>query len=197
MEFLCTQATPVILLEWARDTVNDPRLGVDGFRVAGERIIRSVVGWETLHLVESVTFHLGCTFSDLGAHAFGSRKDIDSSADKLGGFFQVFPVSHLENSRVARGEGRYLEGIWGHLGRTNSCLAGHREKHTVPRGRERETGGPCEGEESVKSPLGGEELPFHSKVSSSPPPPPPEAVALLLASPDVTINKCPHHLQRT
>lgn len=145
MEFLCTQATPVILLEWARDTVNDPRLGVDGFRVAGERIIRSVVGWETLHLVESVTFHLRCIFSDLGAHAFGSRKDIDSSADKLGGFFQVFPVSHLENSRVARGEGRYLEGIWGHLGRTNSCLAGHRKSTLCQEaGRERQ-GDPVKG----------------------------------------------------
>ena len=86
-----------------------------------------------------------------------------------------------------RGRGRYLEGIWGHLGRTNSCLAGHREKQNVLRSRRRETQGPCEGEQSVTSPLGGEELrscqllPVHSSVSGSAP----EAVALLLTSPCV------------
>lgn len=168
MEFLCTQATLVILLEWTRDTVNDPRLRVDGFQVAGERVVRSIVGWETLQkMMELVTSV--ASFLTLAHTHTGKQEGYGLLCRQARRVFSSFPSQSLGELRVARGEGRYLEGIWGHLGRTNSCLAGHREKQNVLRSRKRETGGPCEGEQSTKSPLGGGEiqscqlLPFSAK----------------------------------
>lgn len=150
--------------------------------------------------------HLGCIFSDLCTHirkqeasssvSLVAWQDTDSTADKLGGrvfffFSSSFPSQSFGELRAAGGEGRFLEGIWGHLGRTNSHLAGHREKQTVLRSRRRETQGPCAGEQSVNSfprrwQWRAEEwccqlLPFRSSKSCSPP----EAEALLLTSPSV------------
>lgn len=177
MELLCTQAT-----NWS-PCWNGPEtqqmvqgLGWTASRLQGKSHW-SVVGWERDPAGSGGIDHLGCIFSDLCTHIWKQEassavllvQDIDSTADKLGGFFffSSFPSQSFGELRAARGEGKYLEGLWGHLGRTNSCLAGHREKQHVLRSRRRETQGPCGGEQSVKSSLGGEErrlcqlLPFH------------------------------------
>lgn len=124
---------------------------LDSFCGAGERIIWSVVGWRTLRKNGGVN-HPGCVFSDLCIHAWKQEafsgvflvacRILTPWQTNWEDFFSSFPGQSFGEFRAARGEGRFLEGIWGHLGRTSSvwqatekskmCSEAGRERHKDP-----------------------------------------------------------------
>lgn len=152
MELLCTQAT-----NWS-PCWNGPEtqqmvqgLGWTASRLQGKSHW-SVVGWERDPAGSGGIDHLGCIFSDLCTHIWKQEassavllvQDIDSTADKLGGFFffQVFPVSHLENSEQPEGKGNTWRDsgviwaeqtlVWQATEKSNMCSEAGEERHRDP-----------------------------------------------------------------
>lgn len=170
---------------------------MDSFCGAGEGIIWSVVGRRTLKKkkVESITL----VFSDLCIHAWKQEafsgvflvacQVLTPWQTNWKDFFSSFPGQSFGEFRAARGEGRFLEGIWGHLGRTSSVWqATQKSRMCSEAGGERQ--GPCDTRgQSVKSPLCSEQLRWLPAASlpqwceERHQTAPPETAALLPASP--------------
>lgn len=163
MELLCTQAT-----NWS-PCWNGPEtqqmvqgLGWTASRLQGKSHW-SVVGWERDPAGSGSIDHLGCIFSDLCTHIWKQEassavllvQDIDSTADKLGGFFFFFKFSQSVIWRTQSSQrGReILGGTLGSSGQNKLLFGRPQRKATCAQKQEkRDTGTLWRGAECEISP---------------------------------------------